>query len=138
MTDDDQEQENIRGWLQGTTTLGLHARGRVTAVAERLIALHPLEPPKPNLRADLKSLFDQSEGRKTETLKIIIDDPDSTFEQFDFDKGNLTDTQARILFIQIVIRREIKEEHKRELEKIQLKTILGLFGKWLSKLFGAS
>ena len=145
MTDDDQEQENIKGWLQGTTTLSLKARAEATAVAATVLSLSSDSPTAVRSDmvrlADLESLTNQTEGRKTETLKVILDDPNSTCAQFGYEKGSLTEIQAKTMLAQVVSRREIEQKHERELEKIRLQGSYGLFGKvfsWFSKMFGAS
>jgi hypothetical protein len=89
-----------------------------------------------DLLRDLTSLAEQTQGRKTETLKVIIEDADSTCSQFGYDIGDLTETQAKLLLVQVVSRREIEEQHERELEKITLQSSLGFFGRlasWLGR-----
>lgn len=91
---------------------------------------------KPDRLAALASLTDQTEGRKSDTLIVIIEDPDSTCEQFDYDKGCLTEVQAKIQLTPVVSRRKIEDQHKRDLEKAAVQTSLGLFGKvvsWFSR-----
>ena len=51
---------------------------------------------------------------------------------FGFDIGDLTENQAKLLFVQIVGRREIEEEHERELEKIALRSSFNLVGRLAS------
>jgi hypothetical protein len=114
-------------------------REAITSAATILsLTTHPATITLKNLVADLESLADQTEGRHTDTLRVIIDDSDSTCGQFGYDKGNLTETQAKTMLVQIVSRREIEEQHERELEKIRLQSSMGLLGKWFPKLFGAS
>ncbi len=136
MTDDDQGT----GRLEGRTTLSIEARGKAVEVAAGHLGLRS-DPPTVLLSDlvrldDLESLADQTEGRRTETLNIIIKDPDSTCSQFGYNRGSLTEVQAQTLFKEIVKGREIEEHHERELEKIGLQGGFGLL-KWLSKLFGA-
>lgn len=137
--DDDQEQESGKGVLKGSTTLSIEARGEAVEVAAGHLGLSSDAPTvlQSDLvrRADLASLADQTEGRKTETMNIIIEDPDSTCAQFGYDKGSLTEVQAQILFKEIVKRREIEEQQERELEK----TLFGFVGRifsWIAKAGG--
>jgi len=154
MTDDDKQKpkvarkimqdsvavtDSVKGELKASTSLSKHARGQatVTALASITASGTAVVRPKVDLLADLESLAGQTEGRRTETLQVVINDPDSTCDQFRYDIGNLTEAQATQMLIQIVSRREIEEEHERELEKIQLKSSLGFFGKLIAKLFRA-
>ncbi len=136
MTDDDQET----GRLEGRTTLSIEARGKAVEVAAGHLGLSSYAPTvlQSDLvrLADLASLADQTEGRRTENINHRRLSPDSTCSQFGYDKGSLTEVQAQTLFKEIVKGREIEEKHERELEKIGLQGSFGVL-KSLSKLFGA-
>ena len=112
------------------------ARGKAVDVAARHLGLSSDAPTvlqSDLVRvADLASLADQTEGRRTETLNIIIKDPESTCSQFGYDKGSLTEEQAQILFKEIVKGRGIEEQHERELEKT-LFGFVGRFFSWIAK-----
>ncbi len=129
---DDKSKVAIKEWLKLTDAAIHHATGS----AESIFALDLKFKPKPNLTADLESLAKQTNGRKTETLKVIIEDHDSTCEQFDFDIGDLTEKQAKILLVQVVAQRKDDEQHEREMEKVVLQSSLGLVGRlfsWFSR-----
>ena len=137
MTDNDKPDEGSPEEMppgRGMTSLEPEARVHATASAETIIGFDLEFKPKPSLRADLASLAKQTDGRATETLNVIIEDSDSTCEQFEFNIGNLTQKQAKTLFVQIVNRREVEEQRERELEKVALQSSLGFIGRLFSWL----
>lgn len=86
------------------------------------------------LRADLASLVNQTEGIHTTILKVIVGDKESTFVEFGFHVGGLSTAASRVALQTVIDERENLESQDFQMYKVWIGVIAGIIGGLLAGL----